>query len=395
VPVTSVVVVTARMGAGHEGAARELARRVRARGHRAVVVDLLDAFPGPLAWAWRAGYGAQLRWWPESYERSYGLYRSPSRLWPWSLWAVRRLAQRHLVDRLRAEEADVVVSTYALATLVLGELRAAGVVTVPLANYLTDLGVHPRTVHPACDLTIALHPLAAADAARLVDGVAGPIIVSGPVVAPAFTTDAHSPAEARRRLGLPADGRVVLVVAGSWGVGDGIEATVAALATEPAVHVVTACGRDERLRARLAARRLGWAIGWTERMPELLAAADVVVENAGGLTSLEAFAVGTPVISHRPIPGHGRDNVRALAAAGLTTATNDTADLLAAVRALTAPGPARAAQLAAARSLFAGDPAEPVLALATAARRSRQRASSATAPTATSSVAMPATTSSA
>ncbi len=385
---TSVVVVTARMGAGHEGAAHELARRVRARGHRAAVVDLLDAFPRPLSWAWRAGYGAQLRWWPDSYERSYRLYSSPSRLWPWSLWAVRRLAQRHLLHRLGAEGADVVVSTYALATLVLGELKVAGLVDGPLVNYLTDLGVHPRTVHPACELTVALHPLAAADAARLVDGV----VVAGPAVAPAFTTGVPSPTEARRRLGLPADGRIVLVVAGSWGVGDGIADTVAALAAEPTVHVVTACGRDERLRARLSARGLGWALGWTERMPELLAAADVVVENAGGLTSLEAFAVGTPVVSHRPIPGHGRDNVRVLAAAGLTTATHDADGLLAAVRALAAPGPARDRQLVAAASLFAVDPVDAVLALAE--RRARQRPSCPTEATATAQVATPATTSS-
>jgi processive 1,2-diacylglycerol beta-glucosyltransferase len=382
--VTSLVVVTARMGAGHAGAAGELARRARARGHRAVVVDLLDAVPGPLAWAWRAGYGAQLRWWPESYERSYRLYSSPSRLWPWSLRAVRRVAQRRLLARLRDERADVVVSTYALATLVLGELKVAGLVDVPLANFLTDLGVHPRTVHPACDLTIALHPLAATEAARFVDGV----VVAGPAVAPRFTTGVASRAEARRRLGLPADGCVVLVSAGSWGVGDGIEETVAALAAVPAVHVVTACGRDEHLRARLAGRRLGWALGWTERMPELLAAADVLVENAGGLTSLEAFAVGTPVVSHRPIPGHGRDNVRALAAAGLTRATDDVDALLAAVRELAGPGLARERQLAAARSLFAVDPVDPILALA----RTRP-SSSETAAMATPTVAAPASTS--
>jgi UDP-N-acetylglucosamine:LPS N-acetylglucosamine transferase len=211
-------------------------------------------------------------------------------------------------------------------------------------------------------------------------------------VAPAFTTGVPSPAEARRRLGLPVDGRVVLVVAGSWGVGDRIEATVDALAAEPALHVVVACGRDERLRVRLARRRLGLVLGWTERMPELLAAADVVVENAGGLTSLEAFAVGTPVISHRPIPGHGRDNVAALAAAGLSTATDDDAGLLAAVRALVAPGPARAAQLEAAGALFAVDPVEPLLALGL--RRPRIRPIADTPAADTPTAAAPATTSS-
>ena len=43
-------------------------------------------------------------------------------------------------------------------------------------------------------------------------------------------------------------------------------------------------------------------------MPALMAAADALVENAGGLTCMEAFAVGLPVITFQPIAGHGKDN---------------------------------------------------------------------------------------
>jgi UDP-N-acetylglucosamine:LPS N-acetylglucosamine transferase len=104
-------------------------------------------------------------------------------------------------------------------------------------------------------------------------------------------------------------------------------------------------------------------IGWTDRMPELMAAADVVVENAGGLTSLEAFASGTPVVTFRPIPGHGRDNVKGMLAAGVTTAPADEAELLTALDALATPGPARDGQVAAARALFRDDPVDHILAL--------------------------------
>jgi UDP-N-acetylglucosamine:LPS N-acetylglucosamine transferase len=33
-------------------------------------------------------------------------------------------------------------------------------------------------------------------------------------------------------------------------------------------------------------------IGWTDQMPALMSASDAPVENAGGLTCMEAFAVG-------------------------------------------------------------------------------------------------------
>jgi UDP-N-acetylglucosamine:LPS N-acetylglucosamine transferase len=102
-------------------------------------------------------------------------------------------------------------------------------------------------------------------------------------------------------------------------------------------------------------------LGWTDRMPEIMAATDVLVENAGGLTSLEAFACGVPVVSYRPIPGHGRDNIGSMRRAGVTTVPADDAELVAAVDRLARPGPERSAQLAAAAAMFSGDPVDAIL----------------------------------
>src|SRR5581483_3167934 len=153
-----------------------------------------------------------------------------------------------------------------------------------------------------------------------------------------------------------------LIVAGSWGIGD-IPATVAPLVADGRFAVVTVCGQDEGLRRRLESEGLGRVLGWTDRMPEIMAATDVLVENAGGLTSLEAFACGVPVVSYRPIPGHGRDNVGSILQAGATTVPADDAELVAAVDRLTRPGPERSAQLAATAAMFAGDPVDAILEL--------------------------------
>ena len=98
----------------------------------------------------------------------------------------------------------------------------------------------------------------------------------------------------------------MLVVAGSWGIGDVAE-TVAAIERCGAFHPIVVCGRDEHLRARLA-RTSGAAtvLGWTDDMPGCMAAADVLVENAGGLSAMEAFAAEVPVVTYRPIAGHGK-----------------------------------------------------------------------------------------
>ena len=48
-------------------------------------------------------------------------------------------------------------------------------------------------------------------------------------------------------------------------------------------------------------------------MPEILAAADVLVHSTGGVTCLEARAAGTPVVSYGLPVGHARLNTRAMA----------------------------------------------------------------------------------
>ncbi len=359
-----VLLVSARMGAGHQGAAVELARRLTERGREPVIVDFLDAFPRALSVAWERFYRYQLRYAPDSYEKSYQLfYRHPA-LWEPFVSFERMLAGRRVMAWARAHDPDVIVSTYSFATLVLGRLRQEGALTVPVANFLTDFGVHPRSVHPAVDLDLALHAWPGQAATNL---TSRPATVAGPAVSPAFTDRAGAAgrrAEGRRRLGVGDSDRLVLVAAGSWGVGEHIVDTVAAIVGSGRFRVATVCGSDVKLRRRLEGAGLDIVLGWTDRMPELMAAADVVVENAGGLTSLEAFAAGVPVVTFRPIPGHGRDNVKGMVSAGVTTAPADEAGLLDALVALTAPGPARDRQVAAASALFCDDPVDHIVRLA-------------------------------
>jgi len=62
-------------------------------------------------------------------------------------------------------------------------------------------------------------------------------------------------------------------------------------------------------------------------------ACDVVVQNAGGLSSLEALATGLPVITYRCLAGHGRTNAAALDDAGLVPWIRDRDGLVAALTA--------------------------------------------------------------
>src|SRR2546429_3659402 len=59
-----------------------------------------------------------------------------------------------------------------------------------------------------------------------------------------------------------------------------LEDTVTVLARSARYVPVVLCGRDAALRARLSACGAR-ALGWTDRVPEVMAASDALVDNAG------------------------------------------------------------------------------------------------------------------
>jgi predicted glycosyltransferase len=96
-----------------------------------------------------------------------------------------------------------------------------------------------------------------------------------------------------------------------WGFGPLVE-MVSALAGA-GVHVLAVAGRDRRIERRLrelAARTPRVTpFGFTDRIPELMAAADVVLALPGANTCSEARVVGRHLLLLDVMPGHGRDNL--------------------------------------------------------------------------------------
>lgn len=363
-----ILIVSASMGAGHDGAARELRSRLEAEGHEARIIDFLDCCPLGIGWFIKWSYLFQLRFAPWSYDLTYRLwYKLPSS-WGFIVRLDTFVAGRRLRKAIRQSDADVVVSTYPLSSLVLGNMRKKGWLKVPALTFLTDFAVHPLWVHPDIDAHLATSQFAAETASERGGRDAR---ASGPLVSERFTDEhGHSRAAMRQKLGIRERERAVLVVAGSWGVGD-VVGTVEAIDRAGDYRPVTVCGRDQHLKSTLEERGLGTVIGWTDEMPAFMAACDAMVENAGGLTANEAFAVGLPVITFKPIAGHGKDNAEGMAEIGVSRYARTEDELRDALADVTTPGNARDAQVKRATALFAGDAKVDVLELAE--RRDRDK----------------------
>jgi UDP-N-acetylglucosamine:LPS N-acetylglucosamine transferase len=91
-----------------------------------------------------------------------------------------------------------------------------------------------------------------------------------------------------------------------------VAAAAEALA-EAGVHVLAVAGRNDRLAKKLAAvagrqPRIR-AFGFTDRIPDLMSAADLVITTSGD-TCMEARTVGRPLLLLDVLQGHGRDNLQ-------------------------------------------------------------------------------------
>jgi UDP-N-acetylglucosamine:LPS N-acetylglucosamine transferase len=319
--VTRVLILTASVGEGHDRPAQTLTAQLEREqpGVEVVIEDCLPAMGRAVALV------------SEDAPRVF-FYRSQ---WLWDLgyWvfagnrATRELTQR-LITRLGGPgvmrlinrvDPDVVVSVYPNVTEVLGRLKRSGRLRLPVVAAITDLAAMHYWASRGVDVHLVTHPESIAEVRSIVGPEALVTCVHG-FTLPEFH-ERRSQNDARRSLGLPADGKVVLVSGGGWGVGDVEGATEQALLLPEVSAVVCLCGRNESLRSTLRARFAGETRvrveGFTEEMSEWMAAADVLVHATGGLTVLEALMRGCPAISYGWGRGHLRVNNRAFVQFGL------------------------------------------------------------------------------
>ena len=223
-----------------------------------------------------------------------------------------RRAAARLVPSLEADlerrPADLVLSVFATGASAAARLKA----TAPRRRTVvlcTDVTLHRLWVCEGTDLFLVTSPAAEASVRRFLPRAA--VSVVPPPVRSAFYT-APSQAAARAALGVPLDEPCVLVIDSGWGFGPLVE-SAAALA-EAGVHVLAVAGRQHTVERRLRelareAPRIR-PFGFTDRVPELMAAADVVIALPGATTCSEARAVGRQLLLLDVMPGHGRDNLQ-------------------------------------------------------------------------------------
>ena len=333
---TRVLILSADVGEGHAAAARALAQQIAAssRPAQVTVIDGLAAMGHFVRPVVEDGYRVQLRFLPWTYTIVYWLLEHVLPIRAFARWLLCAFGSGPLARAIAEHEPDVVVSTYPAVTVVLARLRRRSEVACATVATITDLTGLFFWAQPGIDMHLVMYGESMPSVERIAG--AGSVRLVRPLISAEFLQP-RSPIEARRALGLPEEGRAVVVSGGGWGVGDIAGAVREFTRVKEVSAIVCLAGRNDHLagslRRTFAQEPRVRVLGFTDRMPEVLAAADVLVHSTGGVTCLEARAAGTPVVSYGLPVGHARLNTRAMADLDLLRLANDTDELREHVRA--------------------------------------------------------------
>ena len=336
-------------GTGHRRAAEALAEAVRLQDAQAEVVclDLLAWVPAWLRWAYPKVYQCLVGFLPTLW--AVGYYALDH---PWVFRAVQRCrglwnrtVTRRLIRWVGQWQPDVVIATHFFPAEVFGYERQAGRLAARVIVVITDLFPHRLWLTAGADaIVVGSDKTKQLCQARGID--AQRLHVLGIPIGSQFCVPQDRSALARQ-WNLDPGRRTVLIVSGGMGLGPVAKLVHRLVDVEHArpgrLQLLVVCGENARLARRLRTCYADSAMPvqvfeFVETMPELMAASDLLVTKAGGLTVMEALAMGVPMVLCGVIPGQERFNAEYVVRHGAGILTGSPGDAVeAAIRILDDP----------------------------------------------------------
>ncbi|MGC1613817.1 MAG: glycosyltransferase [Candidatus Acidiferrum sp.] len=327
-----VLLLSASSGAGHVRAAQALQKAFASRSDCTVEhIDAIQYVSKLFQRVYDKAYISMVRRAPEVmgvlYERTDKPWHHPRRR-----LALDRLNTAPMIRLLKRVQPDLCVATHFLPAEIIAWLIAKGKLRARNAIVVTDYDVHAMWL---CR-TVDRYYVAIDEASEYLARIGVPrekLRITGIPIDPLFAEPVDR-MEARRTLGLDPSASVILVSAGGYGIGPVEQLVNDLLALQRPWQIVAIAGKAEKVRKRLeeishnAGKLAGGtsrlvAVGFTTDMDKYMAAADLLVGKAGGLTTSEALARQLPMALIEPIPGQEERNADHLLEAGAAIRCNN------------------------------------------------------------------------
>ena len=305
-----VLLFSCSTGGGHNSAAAALAQELEARNVESRTYDALQFLPKSTADLISHGHDFAYRYAPKIYGAGYRREeKHPSSLFYEQ--SIRGIGP--LYEELIDQAPDAVICVHLFPAMMMTELRCSYGVRIPTYFVATDFtcspGVGDLQVDGLCIPHRDLIPefvTAGLPQERL--------FPTGIPVGQQFLHP-ESREEARRALNLPVDGHILTLACGSMGAGP-LRTTAQKVAElmGPEDLLVTICGSNHRMYQQMQSDFFRpvdrvRVLGYTHEMFRYMYASDLLLTKAGGLTTAEAVAAGTPLLYLNAVPGCESHNI--------------------------------------------------------------------------------------
>lgn len=302
-----ILILSCKTGGGHDAAGFAVKESLELEGHDAVVFDHLTLAGERVAHKVGSLYVNTVKKTPGIFGIIYGVGMLASRILKKSpVYFVNGKMAKYLSSYLSENQFDAIVMPHLFPAETISYMKKRNA-TLPLTvGIATDYTCIPFWEETCCDYYIIPHENLVNEFAKR--GIPREKLVPlGIPVSPKFQVNIKKE-NARKKLGLPIERSLFLIVGGSMGAGNikSLTQTIWQVNGESA-GIVVICGNNkkiyEKLKKQYKNNEIIYIVGHTNRMPLYMKACDIAYTKPGGLTSTEAAVAEIPMIHTEPIPG--------------------------------------------------------------------------------------------
>lgn len=223
------------------------------------------------------------------------------------------LRQNHLKNLLSSYNPDLIISNYPVWQYLALQISKKSFPNLEFATLITDsISVHSSWTIPDSDFYLVANEPTASSLHQL--GVSNNKIFSlGYPVHESFMNNDENITSILSKKHISIDRKIILFSASALRAPYVLRVIRAIDTHYPEMTLVVVTGRDKELHRQIKEYNF-WEtpnrhlIGWTNNMPQLIKASDIVITKAGGSTVMECIAAKKPLIINKVIPGQEEGN---------------------------------------------------------------------------------------